>query len=289
MTLKDITNLFSTQLDNMPDVGQKLNQTVKSMTKDVDFSPLGIESYKSLYDSVYESTQSFRNVFNSNIKPNDIAQLSKNGLTKELSKIIGNNDLSDPFGMLSRPQFNKTQYTYRESEGKLRTPNLNLNMNPLNIFSKFIEREIRGRDDKSDKKISEFYTNLNRVRRQVFDTNTHLYDIITDIIEIHNKHDIRRFADGLVDIFSGSTIYDDIFTINQQIKSMSNVVLDYVIEVKDFIDFIQDKEAFEILVAQLEEARRIMMDYTVNKELNYAYEDLKNLRKINHDTRFVEL
>lgn len=273
----------------MPDVGQKLNQTVKSMTKDVDFSPLGIESYKSLYDSVYESTQSFRNVFNSNIKPNDIAQLSKNGLTKELSKIIGNNDLSDPFGMLSRPQFNKTQYTYRESEGKLRTPNLNLNMNPLNIFSKFIEREIRGRDDKSDKKISEFYTNLNRVRRQVFDTNTHLYDIITDIIEIHNKHDIRRFADGLVDIFSGSTIYDDIFTINQQIKSMSNVVLDYVIEVKDFIDFIQDKEAFEILVAQLEEARRIMMDYTVNKELNYAYEDLKNLRKINHDTRFVEL
>lgn len=280
-------NLFFTRFLDIKDYTDVVSLTEQIVPKDTGFDPSKIPAFASKIGSIYQTGQSFRNIFNTNISPTDIAQLAKNGLSGELSKLIQKNGLSSFFS--GRDFFDKTNYSFADSEKKLQAHNLSLNYNPLNIFTNFIERMVKNQSDDDSKAVEDFYVGLNVARKTIFDQNTQLYDAITSIIDVHTLHDLRRYTTQIEKVFTTSEIYDDVFTIYQQINQVEQVIRDFIAGHTAYLQFIRDKERYLAYIAKLDETSVTLTSLVTVTELKYAYEDLKTLRRVDIDTVFTEV
>jgi Asp-tRNA(Asn)/Glu-tRNA(Gln) amidotransferase C subunit len=280
-------SLFYNKIDDAKDILQTVLPTEIARPFDIDFDPTKINALASDLGSIFQTAQSFRNIFNTNISPSDIAQLAKNGLTKELSKLVSDNGLSSLFKDVA--EFNKTSYSFKESENKLNSANLKLNYNPFNIFPSFIERYIRNSSEENAKLVTDYYIQLNISRLEIFNQNTILFDIIDQLVDIHSSYNLTSYSSGIQSIFNSDEVYNEVYSIYDQLNNAIDILYDYIASYSSFIKFIKDKEQMDNLISSLNSVIDNFSQILTVDEIKYSYEDLKTLRKIDTDTVFTPI
>lgn len=254
-------------------------ELVRPTMNDFDFGKIG--NFASILGTVNETGQTFRNVFNNSVSPSTIASLTKAGLTSDLSEILSKNGVSKFISGLPKT-FNKTSYSYQESEKKLnKGANLELDFNPIGMFSDLFDRlkNLTKKSDSERKSIDQFYATVNQIRRIIFDVNGALYVNLQKIRSLHKEVNLESDFESLNKIFWSEEVYSVRYNIRQQIKNFNYAVEEYLKNQKEYVKTMRNKEDYGVCIDILRSQTVQLTSCLKYSEMKYVYEDLKLLRR----------
>lgn len=280
-------SIFFREFEDIVDntVKPKLTELVRP--SDASFDPSNISGFSSVVGSHFEAGHTFRNVFNSNVSPSDIQAMIKNGLVDEARNLLKSNGIGGP--LLQSITSKKTRYTYPESERKLRAKNLTTSTNPLGFFSSVLNR-VKTAAENDDPNVTTFYSNLNFHRKKLFMTNTNLFDVLEEIIQMHARNTQIDRAIPVRNVFNTEVVYSDGLTVKQQVKNVVDVIsaFESVASTKH-VKYIKESEEYVKLLAELRVIRDDLVKLGRVTEFKYVREDLKDLRKTESTPEYREL
>lgn len=262
---------------NAHDLPPIVTELVRPFENGFDLSKIG--NFGSILGSVMETGQTFRNVFNNSLSPSSIANMASSGLQTELNKLLSNFGFSKFLGEAA-PTFSKTSYGYVDAEKQLnKSPNIQLDFNPIGMFSSIVQKLFDQTVVQEDqqKLVDNFYLTVNNVRKKIWNLNAELYINIEKIRIIHST--INKTETILTPIFHSESIFNDRYSIRDQIKAFAFAVESYLVTVADFSKFVSNKEDYAACISLLKAEASQMSSFLKYKELGYVYEDLKLLRK----------
>lgn len=274
----DEKNIFHIKSEDVKDGTKKPELTeVKTFENPaVDISKMpGNE----LFETIYEVGHTFRNTFQDKIDPTSIMSGALNNIP-DFNILSLENGLSQLLDNL--PSSKKTTYSFKESEEKLKTKNLDHNPNPIGVFSDLLSmifKDIKLSDNDTNKK-RYFYETLNYHRKKLYNLNTEFYDLISSIVEIYKQHNIIDKCQDMKDIFNSNKIFNINDNVKKQIINLSVLIDTFYskISAENHFQYVEDSALLLSKINILLDFKPRFFEIITVFVFNYVYEDLKFLR-----------